>query len=773
MLKKEQNEPALKVMAVMFEHVKLQNLEEYFLDLDQRSARGIFFYRINGFSQEIKAFIQKYYEAARRTGVVIEGRIPNPTEENLSYYEEMMGMDFIFSMGFISGSLKKWLPRMNGGQRELVAGAIYDTLDDMRKTGKTENMLKNTYIKFMCWLYYKFERIVNRPAGNQVPKILYEGTVSGYELRLLVILAGTGCDVVLLQYKGDQGYLAVDAGSRCSLPYPGEGLGPFPDTFSLKELRSGMEEELKLQRLYGALPELSGCTNTWITGKVFEDILKEPPGRGPDAHRFYNICCQMRGVENKLTYLNDLYQLYLQLQSRKRMVTVVDREIERPSMEEIGTIKRGNYTAFEQLAGDLSQNIQYTPSTELQRLMKKAFVDTLSGERNKVQGNLNRLMNKGIYLLCWLHRYQPHLFSNWKAPEIGCFIYMGGCKDENEALFLKMLSMLPVDVLVLIPDGNVRFTPEDPFLKEFRYEDTLETEAFPSSQSELSMGTVAYHAEQELDQMMYQDSGLFRNRQCTRANTIVLKTMYEEIEILWDQELKYRPNFSVVDAKVNIPVLFAKISGVKDADVHKYWGDIRKLVTDMTCVVKRVPYCDSTSPNPVKQYTSEFLKNGKLQREKIKNHKTYQYGILREEIQEHILDKLQLLLDMKTVRGTYENGTEYTVVATALNLTKELLRLIQKFDFTKKNPKLIYINTTEKMISLEDSIITAFLNLIGFDIVFWVPTGYETVERHFSRQLMEEHQIGEYEYDLQPPDFERISPGAIWSWKDKIFKRGS
>ena len=44
--------------------------------------------------------------------------------------------------------------------------------------------------------------------------------------------------------------------------------------------------------------------------------------------------------------------------------------------------------------------------------------------------------------------------------------------------------------------------------------------------------------------------------------------------------------------------------------------------------------------------------------------------------------------------------------------------MIQKFDFTKKNPKLIYINTTETVISLEDSILTAFLSLLGFDVVF-------------------------------------------------------
>ena len=42
------------------------------------------------------------------------------------------------------------------------------SLDSMRRSGKTENMLKNAYIKFMCWLYYKFERIVNQLGENNV-----------------------------------------------------------------------------------------------------------------------------------------------------------------------------------------------------------------------------------------------------------------------------------------------------------------------------------------------------------------------------------------------------------------------------------------------------------------------------------------------------------------------------------------------------------------------------------------------------------------------------
>ena len=68
---------------------------------------------------------------------------------------------------------------------------------------------------------------------------------------------------------------------------------------------------------------------------------------------------------------------------------------------------------------------------------------------------------------------------------------------------------------------------------------------------------------------------------------------------------------------------------------------------------------------------------------------------------------------------------------------------------------------------------TAFLNLVGFDVIFFVPTGYQSVERYFNRQLVEEHQIGDYVYDLMVPDFGRIPRGTRPTWRDKIFKRGT
>ena len=440
----------------MLEHKKIQNLGDYFVGLDARQDKGVYFYRINGYSTKIGEFIKKYYDVARRTGIVIEGKIPNPDEKNLAYYSEIMGMNFQMDMGFMNMSLKKWLPRMNEYQRQNVATSIYNSLDSMRRSGKTDNMLKNAYIKFMCWLYYKFERIVNQLGENNIPKILYEGEISNYELMLISILSNAGCDIVLLQYNGDQEYLKLDADSSLSDKLMMNGMGQWPQGYCIRSVRDELQNDMNNERLYGVRPSVVNCTNAWIKGKGLDDIRESIALRGNDARFFYNCFCRINGAQDKLTYANELFQLQQELKGTGRKLIIVNEEIPRPLPEEIEEIKRANYTKQDQMILDLSSNFNSVSNTELRHIVHKSFVDIMLTESQKEGNNLNRLTNKAVYLLCWFKRYMPNLLSNWKMPEIACFIHMGECKNENEAMFLSFLARLPVDVLILNPNLNAK-----------------------------------------------------------------------------------------------------------------------------------------------------------------------------------------------------------------------------------------------------------------------------------------------------------------------------
>ena len=127
---------------------------------------------------------------------------------------------------------------------------------------------------------------------------------------------------------------------------------------------------------------------------------------------------------------------------------------------------------------DLKRNLQYPANRELQSLMIKAFLDVLLEEEKALDENRNKLTNKAVYLICWMMRYLPELFKSWRMPQIGCFFYMGGCKNRFEALFLKMLGRLPVDVLILDPDRSAAFALEDQLLYQMNFTETLHLQRF-------------------------------------------------------------------------------------------------------------------------------------------------------------------------------------------------------------------------------------------------------------------------------------------------------
>lgn len=754
----------------MFQLGRIEKLHDYFSACSRRREQAVFFYRVAGYSGEVAAFLTQYDQAARTNGVVIEGRIPNPDPKQLDYLAEMMGSDFQLDAGFLTQKLTRWLPRLTGTQREAVVTAMTATLQDLQAHGKNENMLRNAYIKYMCWLYYKFERILGRLGGDELPKILYDGTVSSYELQLLVILARAGADIVLLERAGDEGYLRCDPTSQYARLYQAPGLTPFPADFSLRQLREQGRQQAERQKLYGAPAGIAPCTNAWMKAPDGKEILTAVRARGDDPKLFYNAFVVQYGVEDKLLFPSDMVAFYQQLKREGRKVCLENGRLPPPTPEEIAAVRRRNHQTAEQLAADLAANLQYPNNQQLQTLMRQAFLDVVLEEDKAVGGNLNRLLNKAVYLVAWMKRYQKDLFQNWQAPEVGVFILFGACSGDNEALFLRLLAKLPVDVLVLLPDLNAPCVLKDPALLDLHKEHSLPMTDFPVEPSQMRVRTAAYQAEREMDSILYQNTGLYRARQHQKAEAVTLQTMYEEIGLLWDQELKYRPGFAAEGDTVTVPVLLEKICGIKDGPILPYWLEIKKLVTPETTLVTKLPWQTGLEANPMKPYATQFLRQGRLQREKIKQHKDYPYGILRPEIQDYLLDKLQVLLDEKLIAGTYQNGTEYTIVSTILGLPKDLLRRIQNFDFTKKNPKLIIISTTEETLSLEDSILVAFLNLVGFDILFFVPTGYQSIEKYFQKPFANEHQLGPYRYDLQVPDFRTLHEGGKSSIR-KLFGR--
>ncbi|WP_081642812.1 YceG family protein [Lachnobacterium bovis] len=774
----------------MYRCGKINQLNDFFKDITIREKDTIFRCRIEDYNQDIFEFLKKYFDEAYKKGAVLEDGIANPTEQNLEYFYSIHGNEFQNSIEFFAEKLKVWMPRLNDYQKDILAKSIYDELLGLKKAGKNDNMLKNAYIKFMCWLYYKFEKVVNQSSDFFIPKILYMGTFSKHEMQFLSMISKIGCDIVLVFKDKGQSYKKIDPSDNFSFKYEVENGIDFPSDFSVKKLaekpvvnvskikmtnRANQpvnKQKQPINKQKQPIRKLESvyinATNVWIEGEGLNEILKPYSQRGEDEKCLYTSFIRINGVEDKQTYSNELFNFTEKLKQNNRKYVILENEIEKPSVQDISKIQRGNYADVIQMVNGLARNINYASNLELQKIIYVEFINFFLEESQKFDSNMNKLMNKMVYSLCWLKKYGDILFHDWKKENIGCLIYLGGCRDENEALFIRFLSHLPLDILILVPNLNNKCVLTDEKLYEINYTQSIELNSFPKHGGGLSYNTVAYNAEKELDTLMYQDSGLYRVKQFSKANVIFLKTMFEEIELLWDEGVKFRPGFDTINDTVNLPVISAKVSGVKDKNVKEYLALINKLkASENVLVVQNGNYNISDSKNQIKQYATSFFKNGKLLKEKIKTHNSYKYGLLREDMQDYMLEKLQILIEQCIIKGTYQNGTEYTIISVALNLNNDVIRLIQDFDFTGKNPKVLYFNTTERTCTLEETIFFAYLNLLGFDVVFFVPTGYQCIEQFLNKKYFSEYQIGDYMFDIPTNQVDNV----LTSITNKLFRR--
>lgn len=800
--------------------LQLTQFDDFWKPLGARQTPGVYFCRIAGYSPGLVQFLEQAMQKRAQMPMQITGKLQNPDGNQLSYLQGALGNAFQCDAAFFETQLKKWLPRLSDAQRTQIANAICQVLEAQRAQGKNENMLRNAYTKFMCWMYYRFEQLLHLLGKDPLPRILYDGELSSHEFQLFCILAQAGCDILLIEPEGDAKYQKLDPKNEQSTLCTWAGNAPFPQDFSLEHMlktyrppvqsqhpavsiarpqasrpappppRAQLPRPQPVQRtpqtprtpqavhieprpqrqrtpaeLFPNAPVIA--PNTWLSGNLPADSLTEPATRGERSDYTYTMFVRILGVEDKSSYERDLFLWRKKLEDAGRHVMILE-ELPVPTPDETARVARSNAQSGAQVIASLLPMLRPTANGKLDAAAGRALAEILT-ELTEANEPPMRIKNKGVYLVCWFNRYFRTLFEGYSAGKLPVLFYFGICHTAFEALFLRFLARLPLDILEIYPEQTEACCLSDKLLFERVYPETLHLEHFPESADAVSYRTAAYHAEQELTETLYQDSGLYRAHQYQKAAAVSLQTMCEEVYILWDKEAVYRPGFEVIDDTVLVPVLTAKVSGVKNRDTGAYWSQVKRMIDADTICITRLPYMqpvDESRLNPV-----SFIKNKKLQREALKNSPAYPYGLLRPEVQDFLLDKVQLLLDSGLIRGTFSQGMEYKILSVAMNLPKEIVRILQKADFTQAVPKVLVAATGETSCSLEDSILFALLHNVCFDVVLFVPTGYQIIEKYYTEPLFTEHQAGEYLYDLQPPYLSGASAGGEGIFS-RFFRRG-
>lgn len=61
---------------------------------------------------------------------------------------------------------------------------------------------------------------------------------------------------------------------------------------------------------------------------------------------------------------------------------------------------------------------------------------------------------------------------------------------------------------------------------------------------------------------------------------------------------------------------------------------------------------------------------------------------------------------------------------------------------------------------------------MGFDVVLFVPTGYQTIGQYLTDEFPVEHRVGTFMYDLRVPAQEELTSPKGRSWLGGILRRG-
>ena len=726
----------------MLNLIELRNNRDYFLPLSKRPLKGVYFYRFIGYDDNILKFLKEYENSTISNGIYIKKPIPNPRENVVKDFLSKTNENFVLNLNFIQSNLRLWIRNLTNSQILSLSESILESLQDLRKKGANDNILKNAYVKFMCWSL-SFERVLKNIGNDNIPKVLYEGEISKYEVYMLRILLKAGCDILYVNFSDENSILKFD-GSLSKAIY-----GKFKGTPKIHFSSINLEEVNKVEDIKEDVSKFSNkvITNSWLKEdeNFFEILEKKNTLRGAllNSSKIYNLFISYIGVDEAGSYNNRLFKLKNDLEKSHKPFMLIDKKIMNPTSEEVSSIKRINISNRKQLTDFITLAVSNKFSKTSIPFIVNGFFKLFEKEKDL---ELSKLYNLCIKLLCWMIRYNT-LFD-FDGDNLPILIYYGEI-SPSEVSFLELLSYMPIDILYICPTKNQKGILKNAL--EFELQNSLDIENFPKTEMKVKVSTVAYKAEKEIESEIYNDTGLYKNQQFANSTPITLRTTYEEISILWGQEAKFRPSFRTDGLKVYTPNIFAKVCGVKDKDENKYFKSIKSLINDDTIYYKNIPFL--TEKHTLKNSSLNMcLHNNKIDIDGIKKIEEYKYEYLDLNTQHYIISKIDELINLNWIKYT-GSDLNNIILGTLLNLDKPTLKLIQKFDFTKNIPKIVIVDTTEEMATVYDCIYLLFLNLIGFDIVIFTPTGYRNIEKFIMDSSFENHIIGEFMFNLKAPNF--------------------
>ena len=477
------------------------------------------------------------------------------------------------------------------------------------------------------------------------------------------------------------------------------------------------------------------------------------------------------GYDDEAVYTNMLVKFKESFAGLKKQLIFIEKPLGNPDADEVKALGSVPRTSTADMIDAMALLIKLGGDPTRTALAQSALRELLN-ELNT--GNQTVVFNYGSKFITWLYRCTQARKYAVKYEDIPTILYYGDI-SQSELYFLNFMSRSGFDTIYVTPnrqmlDLTVSRNP-DGRMQIFQLPQSKESGSYPDKPMKMKMATVAYSAERDLDTMLYGgDTGIYRNFQFPNSQSLTLKTTYEEIGILWKEEARFRTGFSTSGNLVSIPNIFAKISGVSGGDVGRYWDEVRSRLTPDTILKIKKQGGQHDGSTDLSAYRG-YYRNGEIDAERLKSSTLNKYSFMPDRLQDMLIYKLQETASSGFLKL---EGDELmcSVIHYGLGMGKEFLQLVQRFDFTRSIPKLIFIDAVEDTFTLEECVQTVLCSLIGFDVLIYTPTGYKNIETFVKNDAFEEHIMDQFLYNMEVPKLKIPSEEKSSGFFGKLFRKG-
>lgn len=695
-----------------YEHV---NLNKYLL--------------ITGYNvkDDIVSFLKKYSKECTDETKFINSIVTPPTFDEVNLIMSLLYNNDLNLVTENYASLKYVVDTVfriyNADFRNKLLDILFNLFRQVRVIPNvTDTCFKNIFVRVLKALDSVFDKILFQLNCGKNVNLLFVGKINKYDMLSFDVLYKLGVTIVLIDFESK------------------------PETFykPLYELLSGDIKQLQgIEDICCSFTDsiientswvqlnqkdtLENCLNT-----VYKDNIK----RIDKKIKVVNL--GFSGVLDREAYLQLVNNFYLVHLSD---ILLIDNTFKTPSYDEISEYKI-NY-ANKDLEYILNE-FNCFKDTTIPKCANYVLNNILS---KKVYNSETQKKNEQMVLSIWVLRICKNFFAKelniTKIP----IIVLWNKNIEKMAELVKILAQLPIDIIHFCPNKLYELSTS-----QIAYYDlglsNMDILDFPKTLKDITkVETIAYKAQKEIQTALSQEVGFFRMKQFKDLNSVMLKTTYEEMNILWNQQAKFRPSFSVSGDVVLVPSIFAKIEGVEDDNVN-YLSLIRDKKSKNTLFISQFPFIQSVNTNDCRYgFIKQIVYNGAVDLKRYMQSEFYSYSLYSDETQQFIMNRIQNFLSLEWC-SKLKLKDIFTVLYILLNMSQEVLQLIHTFDFTCDIPKVVIFNSDSMSLSFEECTLIMFLKSIGFDIAVYVPTGYKIIEQYIDSKWFNTIVIGKYNFSL-------------------------